>query len=284
MSSKKVQYSGQKTGEGGSGSAKRPKISNRRPQNRYELEKPSLENVSTSAKKLSDVNFGEFQVNESFGYRILNFLSVFSVISQSLICKKCKSDITFTETGKRGLGFKIIISCKNCDQIIIPSCPFIEKGYDINRRIVLAMRLLGIGLNGIIKFCAFMDLPRPIFQSFYDTVVKKIAIEAEAVCKFSMKTAAKKEQDKTEDANGISVSGDGSWRKRGFSSLYGFVSLIGWHTGKVVDVLVKSKYCKMCEYWKKKVTPPSSRSGTKFTKTNAKRTTSAPQERWKWTP
>lgn len=38
----------------------------------------------------------------------------------------------------------------------------------------------------------------------------------------------------------------------GFSSLYGFVSLIGWLTGKVLDVEIKSKYCKSCEYWKTK--------------------------------
>ncbi|XP_011873476.1 PREDICTED: uncharacterized protein LOC105565135 [Vollenhovia emeryi] len=52
--------------------------------------------------------------------------------------------------------------------------------------------------------------------------------------------------------NEITVSGDGSWRKRGFSSLFGIVSLIGWYTGKVLDIVVKSKYCKACEYWKKK--------------------------------
>ena len=117
------------------------------------------------------------------------------------------------------------------------------------------MRLLGVGLNGIMKFCAFMDLPRPIFQSFYDKVVQKIAVVAEAVCQLSMKSAAREEKEKSDEkvtnTSGITVSGDGSWRKRGFSSLFGFASLIGWFTGKVVDVLVKSKYCKSSEHWKK---------------------------------
>jgi len=36
------------------------------------------------------------------------------------------------------------------------------------------MRLLGIGLNGAEKFCGLMDLPRPIFQSFYDRIVKQL--------------------------------------------------------------------------------------------------------------
>lgn len=38
-----------------------------------------------------------------------------------------------------------------------------------------------------------------------------------------------------------------------YGSLYGFASLIGWHTGKVIDIEVKSKYCKECEAWKKKI-------------------------------
>lgn len=48
------------------------------------------------------------------------------------------------------------------------------------------------------------------------------------------------------------MSGDGSWHKRGFLSLHGIASLIGWFTGKVIDVIIKSKYCKACEFWEKK--------------------------------
>lgn len=118
---------------------------NRRPLNRYEMEKLSVENVGTSAKKLSTIDHDDFEVEAGFGYRFVNFLAVSSAISQAVVCKKCKSDVTFTESGNRGLGFKIVISYKNCDKIYISNSPFIEKGYDINRRIILAMRLLGVG-------------------------------------------------------------------------------------------------------------------------------------------
>lgn len=37
---------------------------------------------------------------------------------------------------------------------------------------------------------------------------------------------------------GLIVSGDGTWRKRGFMSLQGVVSLIGLHSGKVLDVII----------------------------------------------
>ena len=55
------------------------------------------------------------------------------------------------------------MNCKGCSPTIINAVPLIKKHiYDINRRIVFTMGLLGIGLNDI-KFCAFMNLPHPIF-------------------------------------------------------------------------------------------------------------------------
>ncbi|XP_018366586.1 PREDICTED: uncharacterized protein LOC108763445 [Trachymyrmex cornetzi] len=61
-----------------------------------------------------------------------------------------------------------------------------------------------------------------------------------------------KEESARKNFNGLVVSGNGSWRKRGFSSLFGLVSLIGWSTGKVIDIITKSSYCKACESWAKR--------------------------------
>lgn len=163
--------------------------------------------------------------------------------------------MTFTEANQRSLGFKIIINCENCERTVINSCPLIDHAYEINRRIIFAMRLLGIGLHELIKFCAVLDLPQPVFHSFYDSLVKSLSIATAAVRETSIKNAAIEEKRITVEngqTNGITVSGDGSWRKRGFSSLFGLVTLIGWCTSKVVDVQIKSKYRKMCEYWSKK--------------------------------
>lgn len=177
-----------------------------------------------------------------FRYRIINFAGVMNAISTCVVCKVCGSDVQFSETSKRGLGFKIIFSCHACEGKTIPASPFIKNGYEINRRFTFAMRLLGIGLQGMKKFCAFMDMPAPIFHSFYDSIVDTIAIAAKAVSDLSMKKAAKEEKEKSIEkgqAEEITVSGDGSWRKRGFSSLFGIVTLIGLHTGKVIDTVVK---------------------------------------------
>ena len=74
-----------------------------------------------------------------------------------------------------------------------------------------------------------MELPRPIFQSFYDKLVDMIPIATATVRQVSMKKAAQKEKEKSEENSKferITVSGDGSWRKHGFSLLFGITSLI----------------------------------------------------------
>ncbi|XP_074102360.1 uncharacterized protein LOC141529625 [Cotesia typhae] len=105
------------------------------------------------------------------------------------------------------------------------------------------MRIISIGLSGAERFCAFMDLPRPMFHSFYDRLVTQIRNAARNCCDLVLKKAAKEEIQETckhlksNDIPGISVSGDGSWKKRGFKSSFGISSLIGYFTGKIVDTV-----------------------------------------------
>jgi len=91
------------------------------PENRYKAEKPNL-NINTSSKKL---NFSETNVivHPSISYRIINFITVFFVISKYVKCKTCEGDVEFYEGNKQ--GFKIIIKCKSCTPKEINSCPLI---------------------------------------------------------------------------------------------------------------------------------------------------------------
>lgn len=69
--------------------------------------------TSASAKKIGHLNM-EVPVAASIVYCILEFSTVFSAISESVICKTCKSGVSFSQSNLRGLGFNIIIDCK-CD-------------------------------------------------------------------------------------------------------------------------------------------------------------------------
>lgn len=70
-----------------------------------------------------------------------------------------------------------------------------------------------------------------------------------------MKKAAEKVQEVNADAekpHATTVTYDGTWMRRGFSSLFGAFVCIDWSTGRVLDVHVSSRYCHGCTAWKAK--------------------------------
>ncbi|KYM95878.1 hypothetical protein ALC62_13471 [Cyphomyrmex costatus] len=181
-------------------------------------------------------------------YHILNFIKVFTIISDFVKYKTCNGDIKFAPIDTRGLGFKIAIMCNKCEQRDIPSCEYIQHSYEINRRFIFTMRMLGLGLASCTKFCGLMDMLAFLAQSTYDIILVK------AVFDIFMKLAVNEEKELSgsENKNEFTISGDGTWKKRGYTSLFGVASLIGYYSGKIIDVVVKSAYCKMCESWAKK--------------------------------
>lgn len=103
-----------------------------------------------------------------------------------------------------------------------------------------------------------MDMPQSFFHSTYDAIVNNILDCVKEVSNSLFNKAVTEEKEETStkqniaDANELTVSGDGTWKKRGFTSLHGVSSIIGYYTGKIIDIVVKSSYCKMCEFWEKK--------------------------------
>lgn len=215
---------------------------------------------SRSAQKLRTSDEFIPEINTGIIYVILEFFTVFSAISEAVACKTCGGALFFSTSNERGLGFKINVKCasKTCPLIQINSCPNIRNGYEVNSRITLAMRLLGIGHAGLQIFCGIMDLHPPVHKSFYYEICKKICEASSTVADYCMRKAANEEKKAThsltanKDPEDITISIDGSWMKRGFTSLFGIVAAIGEKTGKVIDLTVKSMFCKACEMWEKR--------------------------------
>lgn len=218
----------------------------------------SSDSFSTSAKKL--INNADIIVSQdsSVEYRILNFITVFTVISSLLKCKSCDGNVKFETASTRGLGFKIVVKCDSCADQMIPSSSFVAHSYEINRRFILTMRVLGLGLAGAQKFCGLMDMPSFLSEHTYSLILKNIHDSVKTAVEVLFQKAVREEIEIAFDAvtdaiKKLTVSGDGSWRKRGYTSLFGVSSIIGYYSGKVLDLLVKSSCCKMCESWKNKV-------------------------------
>lgn len=176
-------------------------------------------------------------MNQTHVYRIINFIHVFSAISDLVKCKNCEKDVEFNVKGEQGLGFKISVKC-DCEPKEINSCPKIgRKAFEINRRFVFAMRLLGVGLQGLNIFCGIMDLGQGL-ASKTNYSCQKFLPAAKSVCDVVLGKTAKEEMEKNAEAENelshFSVSGDGTWSKRGFSSLFGAVTLIGKYSNRLL--------------------------------------------------
>ena len=97
-------------------------------------------------------------------------------------------------------------------------------------------------------------LPPPVSASNYRNHAK--AVDKAAITQASMKRAILEVREhygvEPEAIADILISCDGTWQKRGFTSLYGAVFIIAYETGKVLDYTFMCKYCKGCMNWEQK--------------------------------
>lgn len=147
------------------------------------------------------------------GYKIIDFLSVFGAISEFTVCANCYSQPKFVESSPRGFGFTIVIVCQ-CGSRELHSSPFVNKSYELNRRIVLVMRLLGVRSAGIKLFSGPMDLGPGLTYRLYQDTIASLHEAAQSVFNESTKNAVEEEKlanvKNGRNVNEIKVSGDGS--------------------------------------------------------------------------
>ncbi|GFW63751.1 uncharacterized protein TNCV_4940431 [Trichonephila clavipes] len=186
-------------------------------------------------------------------------------------CKKCGGDIKLSENCVRGLSSVFSIECKNCKDL----CSFRNSKMlgkrkiipEINRRFVYAMRTIGQGHAAMTTFCGVMDFPPPVAEKSYNNIINKLQLCSKEVAEASMQSAALEEVTLTNSSD-IIISGDGTWKTRGYSSRVGVCAVIGDKTGKCIDAEVMSSFCKGCDSWKRRKGSPAYKSGKFFTLKN----------------
>ncbi|KAL7307864.1 hypothetical protein TKK_0000184 [Trichogramma kaykai] len=211
---------------------------------------------SASAKKLKNNNDLKTPTDFSINFVILCFNLVFSTFSEYLKCNNCNGKIAFTQQKGRGVGWQLCLEC-SCGQKFIKSFPSISNNtFEINQRIVFATRVLGLGHNGLTSFLSLMDINSSFLHNLYYGAISRIHNAAKQCFDFVTKKAVN-EETKLNEENGntptyLSISGDGTWMKRGFTSLIGVFTIVGKYSGKVLDLNVKSSFCLSCSQHKKK--------------------------------
>ncbi|GFU47461.1 uncharacterized protein TNCV_2693321 [Trichonephila clavipes] len=220
-------------------------------------------NNSASGKKirLQDVHSSFIEHDDCFdGYRVFDKTIMFTNIQNFASCKKCCRDIKLSEKCVRGLSSVFSIECKNCKDL----CSFRNSKMlgkrknipEINRRFVYAMRTIGQGHAAMTTFCGVMDFPPPVAEKSYNNIINKLQLCSKEVAEASMQSAALEEVTLTNSSD-IIISGDGTWKTRGYSSRVGVCAVIGDKTGKCIDAEVMSSFCKGYDSWKRRKGSPA---------------------------
>lgn len=204
--------------------------------------------ISASSKKIS-IGAQEVKENISLNNIIIQIETLSQFLRSSVCCKYCRnSDCMIAEeelSSRRGLSVSLRFRCLLCgNSASTMSSPKTSNVYDINLRMVYGMRCIGKGKNGAETLCAVLNLPPPPtnFNSFHANLINSLQI----ISNKSMIEAT----DETVSLGGvgrdITAAFDGSWQKRGHSSLNGVSTTTSLETGKVIDFECLSKYCSTC--------------------------------------
>lgn len=232
---------------------------------------PTTSHASTSG--------GDDCESELEGYRIVDIKIIRDILSTQTLCSQCNcQSLTLSEvsSAKAGLVSRLVLSCDS------ESCDFShtfytssrvkkqvyekdgqtkakvgKESFDLNARMVLGFRDIGKGLSAMEKFCAALNMPPPMAKKAYNELNSKLETAAEKVAEESMsKATAELKKMETENSPASASADDpldtiamfdGTWQKRGHSSLTGAVTCISPKTGKIMDIHIMNKTCPGCK-------------------------------------
>ena len=180
-----------------------------------------------------------------------------------------KLSLSENANGRAGLMSDFVVESSECQTSTNMSISrtTTDKGrsFDVNIRAVYHALETGGGYESLFSFCSIMNMPCMSKQAYYnqvDIILEAQEAEAEAeLLKAGEKLKKLHKQDDTDldtdlDANessqhgdgitDVTVSFDGTWAKRGFTSLFGVFFVMSVDTGEVLDYHIYSKFCQKC--------------------------------------
>ena len=213
--------------------------------------------TTVSEKKIIPCCGEDLGVNDGvpllLGNRIFD-ISLLSNIFKKLPCPSCYNQkLTLVEISKQGLAFKFELKCNECEwshSFWNSKKKKKKRNFDINTRVCYSMRRIGKGHQGLKKFLYLMNHPPPMTEKNYRKMSYKLHAAIKCVATDVMKEACMEiiasDSNNTDGIHETAVSVDGTWQRRGFSSLNGAVAALSIQTGKVLDIAPLSRYCQTC--------------------------------------
>lgn len=246
--------------------------------------------TTASARKIqlmtpADVSMTEAEAEaegDQSGYRLIDMDNLSALVDQ-LACPACKHvGVTLKETKRYGMDSALSVVCLECTHTISTNTSkFVgRQGRESNVRLVAAARNSGIGYAKVTRFCAGLNLPKPLHLKTYQTIQKKVRSAAVAEADSCLIESGKKVREAfmaadpsigEDDPIDICITYDGTWHKRGHTSHHGVGVVVDLLTGLVIDYEALSNHCHGCligpdpespEFaaWKTKHTPVCQRN------------------------
>lgn len=203
-------------------------------------------NLTSSEKKLGDLNVS-YSNNEGSTFKnlIMDLDILSAVFSEAVKCLKCDQTglILTPHENNSGEAVELLLKCDFCEYKFnfFSSKQREIDSYDVNTRLVYAMRSIGKGAEAARMFCGVMNLPPP--PTKFTKYNKEILKAAKETCEDCMAEAVIEAVEENDGKKDIAVAVDGTWQKRGYSSKNGVVSITSVDTGKVLDLEIYSKHC-----------------------------------------
>lgn len=207
-------------------------------------------NNSASGKKIdtseeiNDVNCTENVVSNI----IIEIGILRSLVNNISKCKYCGNsscfDVREDVCSRKGLAVNLMLHCTKCNNSTNAMTSTMSKCYNVNNRLVYALRCIGKGQRAAQIFCGVMNLPPPPakFARYKENLLNSLSI----VCKESIVKAVDETVQFQNGNRDIVAAFDGTWQKRGHTSLNGVVCATSLDNGKVIDFECLSKYCFKC--------------------------------------
>ena len=193
------------------------------------------ESDNISASKIVDIDLDESS-EDTTGYIFMD-MEIISHSYRLFPCPDCSEiggiHLIDSNEKKKGFARYLVIKCRYC--------PFVNEFYsskqvvkkdtvnkggskymDINLRAVYGFRAVGVGHTQIKKLCGYLNMPEPMSKESYQATSNFILAATKQIAENSMSEAAAEIRG-ANDTSDTSVSVDGSWQKKRFSSANGVV-------------------------------------------------------------
>lgn len=165
------------------------------------------------------------------GYRFVD-MELLTEAFQQMPCIECGNFCLALEDNqfeRNGCASLLRLHCKECGWVYcFRTSKNVQHYFDINRRFVYAMRGIGQGEASAKRFCAHMNMTPPPNRNAYNACNVALSKAVKDVAMETMEEAGKEvhllKQVDADELGQCAVSCDGTWQRRGHSSLNGCVT------------------------------------------------------------